>query len=179
MKFYPIFWVIAVRIIHAKLSNMKRIITAILAMTAAVGSLFAMTADEVSPENIVALLQDNGYDAEIDEDGDAAFYDEYGMMYWIILDSSEKNSLLIQSGWSATDEITSRDAFRLANEGNRQMHTIRCYYEPLQRAFYADYTMLYSEESGLDESTLLRVVEDFLEEADTYTDYLLGEGAMY
>ncbi len=139
--------------------------------------LAAMSGEEVNAENLTALLSDAGYESYIDEDGDTAFKDQYGMEYWIICGYPEENCLYIQSGWSASPETVSETAFKLANEGNRTMFTARCYYEPMERAFYADYTLRYSD-AGIDDAALLSTVEAFLSDSDVFTDFLIGEGAM-
>ena len=134
-------------------------------------------AEAVTSESLVSILQGAGYEAFVDEEGDASFYDQYEMLYWATPDYPEENSIYIQSGWSATENVTSDEAYKIANEGNRQVFTIRCFYEPLTRTFYTDYTLRYPE-TELDEEVFLRTVESFLSEADTYTDYLIGEGAL-
>ena len=79
---------------------------ALLLSMAAALSLPAMTAEEVTPENLAAALSAAGYEAYIDADGDAAVLDQYGMEYWII-SYPEENRLWIQRGWAAADGISS------------------------------------------------------------------------
>lgn len=153
---------------------MRKLFILILAISACM-TLGAI--DEVNSENIAGLLQAAGYDAYVDDDGDVAFYDEYDMLYWATPGYPDENSVYIQSGWVAASDIKSPDAFRLTNESNRQMFTIRCYYEPLTRTFYADYIIKYPE-TGLDEDLFIETISSFLAEADTYTSYLIGEGAI-
>ncbi len=139
--------------------------------------LAAMSVEDVNAENLEALFSNAGYETYIDEYGDPIITDQYGMEYWILMDYVSDGMILIQSGWGATENVTSEKAYELMNESNRMMFTIRCYYEPAKRTFYADYALPISAD-GIDDDVLLRSMEDFLEESDVFTDYLIGEGAM-
>ena len=141
-----------------------------------ISPLAAMSGEEVNAENLTALLSDAGYESYIDEDGDTAFKDQYGMEYWIIA-YPEENRIWIQSCWLASDDITSREAYGLVNESNRNLLFARCWYEPMVRTFYCDYDLMYPAD-GLDDDLLISMVNNFFLAADWYTDYLLGEGAI-
>lgn len=148
---------------------MKRLILALILLTVTIISTYS-----ISPDEIAAMLPE--YGAYVDEDGDVSFNDQYGMEYWIATDYPEEGMLYIQSGWIAAPDVTSAKAYELVNESNRTMFLIRCYYEPLSRSFYADYLMPYNE--NMDAALLSATVEDFLEECDIFTDYLIGEEAL-
>ena len=149
---------------------------ALLLSMAAALSLPAMTAEEVTPENLAAALSAAGYEAYIDADGDAAVLDQYGMEYWII-SYPEENRLWIQRGWAAADGISSSTAYSLMNESNRQMQLIRSFYEPMSRIFCCDYDLYYPA-SGLDDAFFVSIMEAFFAQAGFLTDYLIGEGAI-
>ena len=155
---------------------MKRVAIVLVLMLCAVSSLFAVAAEDVSSENIATMLSEAGYNAWVDVEGDVTVTDQYGMEYWIMA-YPEENRLWIQSGWTAADEITSRDAYNLVNESNRNLFFARCWYEPVSRTFYADYDFLYPS-SGLDADFLASFLEEFFLAADIFTDYLIGEGAL-
>ena len=91
----------------------------------AVSGLSAIPAENVSADSILSLLLERGYDAALDADGDVAVYDQYGMEYWIIAYPDE-NRIWIQSCWLAADGITSREAYSLVNESNRNLLFARC-----------------------------------------------------
>lgn len=155
---------------------MKRVAIVLVLTLCAVSSLFAVSAEDVSSESIATMLSEAGYNAWIDEEGDVTVTDQYGMEYWIMA-YPEENRLWIQSGWTASDEITSKDAYSLVNESNRNLFFARCWYEPMSRTFYADYDLLYPS-SGLDADFLASFLEEFFLAADIFTDYLIGEGAL-
>ena len=108
---------------------------------------------------------------------DAVFFDEYGMEYWIFLDYPDADQLMIQSAWAASAGVTTDEANRIANESNRMVFTIRCYFEPLYKTFFADYTLPFSER-GLDDEAFIKAIDSFVYESDLYTDHLLAEGAL-
>ena len=137
---------------------------------------FALSPEEITSENLVAILSDNGYTAYVDEDGDTAVEDQYGMVYYMI-SYPEENRLWIQAGWTASDEVRSNDANRMVNECNSSLFLIRCFYDSMYRTFYCDYDLYYPE-SGLDDGFLISIIEEFFSQADLYTDYLIGEGAL-
>ncbi len=139
--------------------------------------LSAIEHGAISPEGIVDLLSTAGYEAYVDQDGDAAFFDEYGMEYWIFLGYPDADQLMIQSAWAASAGVTTDEANRIANESNRMVFTIRCYFEPLYRTFFADYTLPFSER-GLDDEAFIKAIDSFVYESDLYTDHLLAEGAL-
>lgn len=139
--------------------------------------LSAIEHGAISPEGIVDLLSTAGYEAYVDQDGDAAFFDEYGMEYWIFLGYPDADQLMIQSAWAASAGVTTDEANRIVNESNRMVFTIRCYFEPLYRTFFADYTLPFSER-GLDDEAFIKAIDSFVYESDLYTDHLLAEGAL-
>lgn len=155
---------------------MKKFLTIIFAAMLML-PLSAIEHEAISPEDIAELLSKAGYEAYVDQDGDAAFFDEYGMEYWIFLDSPDADQLMIQSAWAAAAGITADEANRIANESNRMVFTIRCYFEPLYRTFFADYTLPFSER-GLDDEAFIKAIGSFVYESDLYTDYLIAEGAL-
>ena len=155
---------------------MRRLLLVSALIAAAVSGLSAIPAEDVSSESIIALLSERGYDSYADQDGDAVVTDQYGMEYWIIA-YPEEHRLWIQSGWLAADDISSRDAYSLVNESNRNLLFARCWYEPMARTFYCDYDLMYSD-AGIDDDLLIALIEEFFSAADWYTDYLIGEGAM-
>lgn len=155
---------------------MKKFLTVIFAAMLML-PLSAIEHGAISPEGIVELLSKAGYEAYVDQDGDAVFFDEYGMEYWIFLDYPDANQLMIQSAWAAAAGIATDEANRIANESNRMVFTIRCYFEPLYRTFFADYTLPFSER-GLDDEAFIKAIDSFVYESDLYTDHLLAEGAL-
>ena len=155
---------------------MKKFLTIIFAAMLML-PLSAIEHGAISPEGIVDLLSTAGYEAYVDQDGDAVFFDEYGMEYWIFLDYPDADQLMIQSAWAASAGVTIDDANRIANESNRMVFTIRCYFEPLYRTFFADYTLPFSER-GLDDEAFIKAIDSFVYESDLYTDHLLAEGAL-
>ncbi len=155
---------------------MKKFLTVIFAAMLML-PLSAIEHGAISPEGIVELLSKAGYEAYVDQDGDAVFFDEYGMEYWIFLDYPDANQLMIQSAWAASAGVTTDEANRIANESNRMVFTIRCYFEPLYRTFFADYTLPFSER-GLDDEAFIKAIDSFVYESDLYTDHLLAEGAL-
>ena len=155
---------------------MKKFLTVIFAAMLML-PLSAIEHGAISPEGIVELLSKAGYEAYVDQDGDAAFFDEYGMEYWIFLDYPDADQLMIQSAWAAAAGIATDEANRIANESNRMVFTIRCYFEPLYRTFFADYTLPFSEQ-GLDDEAFIKAIDSFVYESDLYTDHLLAEGAL-
>ena len=155
---------------------MKKFLTVIFAAMLML-PLSAIEHGAISPEGIVELLSKAGYEAYVDQDGDAVFFDEYGMEYWIFLDYPDADQLMIQSAWAASAGVTTDEANRIANESNRMVFTIRCYFEPLYRTFFADYTLPFSER-GLDDEAFIKAIDSFVYESDLYTDHLLAEGAL-
>ena len=155
---------------------MKKFLTVIFAAMLML-PLSAIEHGAISPEGIVELLSKAGYEAYVDQDGDAAFFDEYGMEYWIFLDYPDADQLMIQSAWAASAGVTTDEANRIVNESNRMVFTIRCYFEPLYRTFFADYTLPFSER-GLDDEAFIKAIDSFVYESDLYTDHLLAEGAL-
>ena len=155
---------------------MKKFLTVIFAAMLML-PLSAIEHGAISPEGIVELLSKAGYEAYVDQDGDAAFFDEYGMEYWIFLDYPDADQLMIQSAWAAAAGIATDAANRIANESNRMVFTIRCYFEPLYKTFFADYTLPFSEQ-GLDDEAFIKAIDSFVYESDLYTDHLLAEGAL-
>ena len=155
---------------------MKKFLTVIFAAMLML-PLSAIEHGAISPEGIVELLSKAGYEAYVDQDGDAAFFDEYGMEYWIFLDYPDADQLMIQSAWAAAAGIATDEANRIANESNRMVFTIRCYFEPLYKTFFADYTLPFSEQ-GLDDEAFIKAIDSFVYESDLYTDHLLAEGAL-
>ena len=155
----------------------RRIFLIIAALLLLLLPASAMDYESITAENLSSLLSGAGIVSYTDEEGDAAFQDEYGMEYWIILDFPEKGYMMIQSAWSAADGVSADMAVRMINECNRVMSIIRCWYEPIARAFYADYVFPYTE-AGFDDDAFLMIIRDFMDESDVYTDYLIAEGAM-
>lgn len=155
---------------------MKKFLTIIFAAMLML-PLSAIEHGAISPEGIVDLLSTAGYEAYVDQDGDAAFFDEYGMEYWIFLGYPDADQLMIQSAWAASAGVTTDEANRIVNESNRMVFTIRCYFEPLYRTFFADYTLPFSER-GLDDEAFIKAIDSFVYESDLYTDHLLAEGAL-
>ena len=155
---------------------MRRFLLIVSIALFAVLGLSAIPAENVNADSILSLLLERGYDAALDADGDVAVYDQYGMEYWIIA-YPEENRIWIQSCWLASDDITSREAYGLVNESNRNLLFARCWYEPMVRTFYCDYDLMYPAD-GLDDDLLISMVNNFFLAADWYTDYLLGEGAI-
>ena len=155
---------------------MKKFLTIIFAAMLML-PLSAIEHGAISPEGIVDLLSTAGYEAYVDQDGDAAFFDEYGMEYWIFLGYPDADQLMIQSAWAASAGVTTDEANRIVNESNRMVFTIRCCFEPLYRTFFADYTLPFSER-GLDDEAFIKAIDSFVYESDLYTDHLLAEGAL-
>lgn len=155
---------------------MKRLIVFLMLTITVLTPLLALDAEEITPENIAVLLTEAGIHAYVDEEDDVTVTDQYGINYWIV-SYPEENRLWIQSGWTAADGVTTKDAAVLCNEANNVLIMLRCWYEPLLRTFYADYDLFYPE-AGVDNELLIRIVEEFLIKADIYTDYLVGEGAI-
>ena len=155
---------------------MRKIILLLVAAFSFISPLFAISSDDVSAESIVSLLSDNGFSSYIDEDGDVTVEDQYGMEYWIML-FPEEGRLWIQSGWGASADVKSADANRIVNECNNSLYLIRCSYDPMYRTFYCDYDFYYHE-SGIDDGLLVSIISIFFDQADVYTDYLIGEGAI-
>ena len=155
---------------------MKRNALIFILIFISASSLFALSKEEINSENIASLLLDAGFKAYVDDEGDVTVHDEYDMKYWII-HYPEENMLFIQSGWNAKDGIDSEKAYPLVNESNRTLFLIRCWYDPVSRAFYADYDFHYPKE-GLNDALLIDILAIFFESSDEYTDYLIGENAI-
>ena len=153
---------------------MRRIFI-IMVLLLIVSPLFALTVDEVTSENIVSLLSEAGYFAYVDEDGDVAFEDQYGMVYYII-HIPEEQRLWIQCSWYASDSIDSITAFWLMNECNSNLSIVRGWYVPIEHSFYWDYDLMYGD-AGLDASLLVSVIDAFVFQSDILTDFLISEGA--
>lgn len=154
---------------------MKKILLSfIIVLVSVSASLSAIPASDVSSESIAALLDGNGYSAYVDEDGDVTVEDQYGMDYWII-PYADENRIYIQSGWIAADGVKSNDANRAVNECNSSFYLVRCFYEPMYGTFYCDYDFYYPE-AGFDDALFMSIINIFFEQADIYTDYLIGEG---
>lgn len=47
----------------------------------------------------------------------------------------------------------------------------------MYRTFYCDYDLYYGED-GLDDALFVSIMQTFFEQADIYTDYLIGEDAI-
>ena len=140
-----------------------------------VSPLFALTVGEITSESIVSLLSEAGYVSYVDEDGDVAFEDQYGMVYYII-HVPEDHRLWIQCSWYASDSIDSITAFRLMNECNSNLSIVRGWYEPMAHSFYWDYDLMYGE-AGIEDALLVSVVDAFVQQSDILTDFLISEGA--
>ena len=153
---------------------MRRITIIVLLLLLAC-PLFALSTDEITSENLVSLLSDAGYAAYVDEDGDVAFEDQYGFVYYMI-HIPEDRRLWIQCSWYASDSIDSITAFRLMNECNANLAIVRGWYVPIDHTFFWDYDLLYGE-SGLDEGLLVSVIDAFIQQSDILTDFLISEGA--
>lgn len=164
------------KLIGCIIKDMKRLILIIFIVFLSLSSVSALPTADVNSENLVTILKEAGYKASIDQDGDVELLDQYDMRYWIC-SIPEEHRLYMQSGWNAAANISSEKAYALVNEGNRTQYLIRSWYEPLMRTFYSDYDFIYSE-NEFDEDLFLQMVEDFLYQADIYTDYLIGEGAL-
>ena len=155
---------------------MKKICIAIFLLFASLSSLLAIPSGEISSESLALLLSDNGCTAYVDEEGDVTVEDQYGMEYWIMHFPSERR-IWIQSGWAAADGVRNADASRLVNECNNLLLLIRCFYSSMYRTFYCDYDLYYGED-GLDDALFVSIMQTFFEQADIYTDYLIGEDAI-
>lgn len=153
---------------------MRKILTTIVLLAASL-PLLALSCDDISSENLVSLLEDAGYTARVDEEGDVEFEDSYGMVYYIVHVPSERR-LWIQCGWYASDWVDSSSAFRLMNECNSSLTVVRGWYEPLSHSFFWDYDLLYSE-AGLDDDLFIYAVASFVRQSDILTDFLISEGA--
>lgn len=117
-------------------------------------------------------MQNAGYEAKVDQDGDVEFQDQYEMYYWITCSPAE-GRLYIQSGWPAAIEVSSEKAYRIVNDSNSRFYLIRTFYDSAYRIFYCDYDFFYPD--NFDEALFLKVVEKFLSFSDVFTDYLIGE----
>ena len=151
----------------------RRILLVAALIVLAAMPLLALPAEDVNAENLVSILTGNGYEAWIDDDGDVMFRDQYDLKYWIIIDPSS-HRMLLQSGWSGGD-LTNQRAVQMMNECNNEFIMLRCYHRTFSGGLIIEYCFQYSD-AGLDEKAFILAVEGFLDEADTFTDYLIAEG---
>ena len=153
---------------------MKKIFCVLILLMVSL-SLSAVPSGEVTPEYLAKVMQNAGYEANVDQDGDVEFQDQYEMYYWITCSPAE-NRLYIQSGWPATDGISSEKAYKIVNDANIRYYLIRSFYDSAYRTFYCDYDFFYADD--FDEGLFLRAIEEFLYYSDIFTDALIGEGAI-
>ncbi|HIS13047.1 MAG TPA: hypothetical protein IAA76_00490 [Candidatus Ornithospirochaeta stercorigallinarum] len=150
---------------------MKKIVCVLILLTVSL-SLFSASNEGVTPEYLVEVMQNAGYEAKVDQDGDVEFLDQYEMYYWITCSPAE-GRLYIQSGWPAAIGVSSEKAYKIVNESNSRFYLIRTFYDSAYRTFYCDYDFYYPD--IFDEALFLKVIENFLSFSDVFTDYLIGE----
>lgn len=122
---------------------MKKIVCFLLLLTVSL-SLFSTSNEGVTPEYLVEVMQNAGYEAKVDQDGDVEFQDQYEMYYWITCSPAE-GRLYIQSGWPAAIEVSSEKAYRIVNDSNSRFYLIRTFYDSAYRIFYCDYDFFYPD----------------------------------
>ena len=153
---------------------MKKIVCFLILLTVSL-SLFSASNGIVTPEYLAEVMQNAGYEAKVDQDGDVEFLDQYEMYYWITCSPAE-GRLYIQSGWPAALGVSSEKAYKIVNDSNSRFYLIRTFYDSAYRTFYCDYDFYYPD--IFDEVLFLKVIGNFLSFSDVFTDYLIGEEAI-
>lgn len=153
---------------------MKKIVCVLILLTVSL-SLFSASNGIVTPEYLAEVMQNAGYEAKVDQDGDVEFLDQYEMYYWITCSPTE-GRLYIQSGWPAAIGVSSEKAYKIVNDSNSRFYLIRTFYDSAYRTFYCDYDFYYPD--IFDEALFLKVIGNFLSFSDVFTDYLIGEEAI-
>ena len=120
---------------------MKKIVCFLILLTVSL-SLFSASNGIVTPEYLAEVMQNAGYEAKVDQDGDVEFLDQYEMYYWITCSPSE-GRLYIQSGWPAALGVSSEKAYKIVNDSNSRFYLIRTFYDSAYRTFYCDYDFYY------------------------------------